>query len=177
MTINRCPEITEVIPSIGARIALQNYFSNNDLDKETETPPERSLTSTSTPSVTPSEALTTLMSSNTSIDVSLDNEASINSGTVVENTVQLPLEISSVNDIQDVIILSTTNDEPAKKKQRIEAVNHTIEKDYLRLYSEKYKNIQEKFHALFDAVLNLRSKELDCSNKLLLDMLSGNISN
>ncbi|XP_071652958.1 uncharacterized protein [Temnothorax longispinosus] len=52
-----------------------------------------------------------------------------------------------------------------------------IEKDYLRLYKEKYKNVQEKFDSLFDDVLRLRGKELDCSNKLLLDMLSGNIPN
>ncbi|XP_067203676.1 uncharacterized protein [Linepithema humile] len=52
-----------------------------------------------------------------------------------------------------------------------------IEKDYLRLYNEKHKNVEEKFHFLFDAVLELKGKELDCSNKVLLDMLNGNIPN
>lgn len=50
MIINRCPELAELIPSIGARIALQNYFSKNDSDKETEISSELSMTSVSTPS-------------------------------------------------------------------------------------------------------------------------------
>lgn len=35
----------------------------------------------------------------------------------------------------------------------------------------------EKFNSLFDAVLELRRKELDYSNKLLLDMLDSTIPN
>ncbi|XP_018371195.1 PREDICTED: uncharacterized protein LOC108766410, partial [Trachymyrmex cornetzi] len=52
-----------------------------------------------------------------------------------------------------------------------------IEKDYLRLHKDTYKNVQEKFNLLFDAVLELRGKELDCTNKLLLDMLDSTIPN
>jgi len=57
MVINRSPELAEIIPSIGARIALQNYFFNNNLAKETKTPSQLSVIPISTPSVTPTLTL------------------------------------------------------------------------------------------------------------------------
>lgn len=130
ITINRCPEVTEVIPSIGARIALQNYFLNNGLCEETKTPSELSLASTSTPSVTPTLTLALAPQEIFDMTIPLDNEASINSNaqTCTENATQPSLlKASSVNDRQNIIILNTSyNDEPAKKIQKIETVDNMM---------------------------------------------------
>lgn len=47
----------------------------------------------------------------------------------------------------------------------------------MQLYTDKYKDTEDKFLSLFDAVLDSRGKEMDCPSKLLLDTLDGNISN
>lgn len=51
MISNQRLELAKVIPSIGARIALQNYF-NYDLKKEVKASPEISVTPILTPPVT-----------------------------------------------------------------------------------------------------------------------------
>jgi len=123
MVINRSLELAEIIPSIGARIALQNYFFNNNLAKETKTPFQLSMIPISTPSVTPLALTPQKM-----FDVtSLDNETSININTQIptENIIQsLHVETSSVNDTQNIVLLNTNCDnEPPEKIQRIETID------------------------------------------------------
>jgi len=126
MVINRSPELAEIIPSIGARIALQNYFFNNNLAKETKTPSQLSVIPISTPSVTPT--LTLALTPQKMFDVtSLDNETPININTQVptKNIIQLlHVETSSVNDTQNIVLLNTNcDDKPPEKIQRIETMD------------------------------------------------------
>lgn len=129
MVINRCPELAELIPSIGARIALQNYFSKNDSDKEIEISSELSMTSVSTPSVTPTLTLALtpqeIFNATMTFDekpIQSDIEASI------EN-IRQPLLVKACpdNDTQNIVILSSSPDnEPAKKIQGIETVDNMV---------------------------------------------------
>jgi len=139
MVINRSPELAEIIPSIGARIALQNYFFNNNVAKETKTPSQLSVIPISTPCVTPT--LTVALTPQKMFDVtSLDNETPVNINTQVpiENIIQsLHVETSSVNDTQNIVLLNTNcDDEPPKKIQRIETMD--ISSEYHLLYHLLY---------------------------------------
>lgn len=123
MSTHRCPELTEVISSVGARIALQKVFSN-DICEETNVPFELPVASTSTSAVTP----TLTLASQDMFDVIENNEMSINSDieTSLEDDVQSSEEtIVKTSDTQNMIILNTSCDnEPARKKQKIETVNN-----------------------------------------------------
>jgi len=126
MVINRSPELAEIIPSIGARIALQNYFFNNNSAKETKISSQLSMIPISTPSVTPTLSLA--LTPQKMFDVtSLDNETPININTQVpiENIIQsLHVETPSVNDTQNIVLLNTNyDDEPPEKIQRIETMD------------------------------------------------------
>lgn len=127
MTINRSPELVELIPSIGARIALQNYFRNEHTSEETASyflPSQQlSLPSTSTPSIMPTvtykaeEILDITVPEDVTIPITCDAQAP----TVVQ---PLLVEASTVNDTSKVIILNATyDDEPAEKIKRVEIDN------------------------------------------------------
>ncbi|XP_024877805.1 uncharacterized protein LOC112458415 [Temnothorax curvispinosus] len=143
MTINQCPELAEVIPSIGARIALQNYFrSNDDLCKEINAPSDNNLplASTSTPFVTPS--LTLALTPEEMFDESLDNTTSNNDiKASMENATQSSfVEESSVNDTQNIVILDTYghDSEIVKELQRIdETVDMMLENFDLKALLKK----------------------------------------
>lgn len=130
MATNRCPELVEVIPSVGARIALQNYFFNNDLSKRTNAPSELSLASTSTPSVTPTLTLALPPREIFDTCMTLDKEVPISNDTEIstENAMQTSfVESPSVNDTQNIVIINTTcEDEVAKKIRRIETADNMV---------------------------------------------------
>lgn len=128
MVVNRCSELTEVIPSIGARIALQNYFANNDLDKETETSSHISVASVSTPSATPTLTLTITPHDIFNAAMSLDKDENILMNSDIEASIENIEHIESnlKTDTQNIVILNSSDNEPLKKMQRIETVDNMV---------------------------------------------------
>lgn len=126
MNINRSPELVELIPSIGARIALQNYFCNKNIEcEETEAHSQLYLPSTSTSCVSPTVTFTVaaqemfdMIPDDSKMPINCDTQA------LKENAEQL-VEASAVNETQKIILLDTSyDDKPAEK--RVEIVNTTM---------------------------------------------------
>ncbi|XP_039308866.1 uncharacterized protein LOC113005534 [Solenopsis invicta] len=169
MVVNRCPELCDVIPSIGARIALQNYFINNDSDKETETSSHISLSSVSTPSatlplanITPRDILDAA--------ISLDNESVNNTEEYIEN-IESHLKTSNT---QNIIIL--TDNEPANKKQRIETVDNMLENFDLKTLLRQ-SVIGQAIIASYDARSGLSSRcQQHLANIIICHFFDNNIN-
>ena len=157
MVTNRCPELVEIIPSIGARFALQNYFLNNDKSKEIIASSELALPSTSTSFVTPTLALTP--QEIFEVAVPLDNKASIISDTETSTENIIPsslVETPSVNNAQNFIILNANcENKVSRKRQRIEIVDNMVCKIIRKCLKYMYniRNIYISFTFYFLNVL------------------------
>lgn len=117
MVTSRSLELPEVIPSIGARFILQNYFKV--LREETESSCE--LSSISTP-VTTSNFSFVLAPQDITIPI---NDNKILNNIEIQEPIESSLaEESSVNSETDTILNNNHDDTTAVKKQRIETVDN-----------------------------------------------------
>lgn len=140
MVINRSPELVEIIPSVGARIALQKYFKEEYTKcGETKTPYQISLPSTSSSS----SLMTCTFEAQEMLNMTDPHKngnmsITCNTPTEVTNFERPLIEESTVNDAQEVIIINTVNEEPMENIQTVETIDTT--KVYMTLQNVCYKD-------------------------------------